>query len=163
MSRVGLAVGCSGGYPVEETLLGRHRFQARDVMISNPKTLPADATVDDARGALADDRVHMVLLVDGETLCGTLMRPDLVLAPVGENPALAFAVLRGRTVRPETPLDRIQQLLHRHGMRRLAVIDADRTLRGLVCLKRSRSGFCSDTDVASRAAAAVANTDEGTT
>lgn len=123
-------------------------------MINVPKTVPADATVDDARSVLADDHVHMVLLVDGETLIGTLTRPDLALAPAGELSARAFSVLDGRSTCPDTPLDRIQALLHRRGLRRLAVIDADRTLLGLICLKRSLSGFCSDADVASRAAAA---------
>ena len=36
--------------------------------------------------------------------------------------------------------------------RRLAVVDSECTLLGLVCMKRSRSAFCFDADVASRAA-----------
>ena len=45
----------------------------------------------------------------------------------------------------------VQELLIERGLRRLAVVDRDGTLLGLMCLKRTRTGFCSDEDVASRA------------
>lgn len=37
------------------------------------------------------------------------------------------------------------------GLRRLAVVDEAGRLEGLLCLKRTATGFCSDRDVASRA------------
>ena len=39
--------------------------------------------------------------------------------------------------------------------RRLAVVDDDHRLLGLLCLKRSGSGFCSDDDVISRRRARI--------
>lgn len=136
----------------------RRVHQALDVMISTPKTSPARASVDDVRAVMADDHVHMVLLTDGDKLCGTLVRTDLPSAGSGQEPALRWAVLPGRTVPPEAPAALVQARLIRYKLRRLAVIDADHTLLGLVCLKRSRSGFCSDADVAARASATAANT-----
>lgn len=123
----------------------------RDVMLTEPKTLPAGASVDDARAVLAGDHVHMVLLTQGATLLGTLTGADLVDVPADE-PALAWSVLSGRTVPPDASAGVVLGLLVRASSRRLAVVDADRTLLGLLCLKRSGTGFCSDTDVAARAA-----------
>ena len=126
-------------------------------MISTPKTLPARASVDDARAVMADDHVHMVLLTDGAKLCGTLVRADLPPAGSGHQPALGWAVLPGRTVPPDTPAALVQARLIHTKMRRVAVVDAGNTLLGLVCLNRSRSGFCSDADVVARAMAAAPN------
>ena len=53
----------------------------RGVMLTEPKTLPACASVDDARAVLAGDHVHMVLLTQGATLLGTLTGADLVDVP----------------------------------------------------------------------------------
>ncbi len=123
----------------------------RDVMITEPKTLPACASVDDVRAVLADAHVHMVLLTHGDTLRGTLTRADLTDVSA-DGPALAWSVLSGRTVAPHASAGVALGILVRSSSRRLAVVDADRTLLGLLCLKSSGTGFCSDSDVASRAA-----------
>jgi hypothetical protein len=54
--------------------------------------------------------------------------------------------------RPDVDVEevRLAMLAARH--RRLAVVGAEGELLGLLCLKRSGSGFCSDEDVAARAA-----------
>ncbi len=126
-----------------------------DVMLRHPKVLDAQATVDQARAALTDDHVHMVLLTEGSTLVGTLVRTDLPhpiqRSDQGSGPALPWSTLRDRTVPSATSADTVNKLLIERGLRRLAVIDHDGTLLGLMCLKRSRTGFCSDEDGASRA------------
>jgi CBS-domain-containing membrane protein len=130
-----------------------------DVMLRHPKVLDAQATVDQARAALTDDHVHMVLLTEGSTLVGTLVRTDLPhpiqRSDQGSGPALPWSTLRDRTVPSATSADTVNKLLIERGLRRLAVIDHDGTLLGLMCLKRSRTGFCSDEDVASRAQSRV--------
>lgn len=121
----------------------------REVMLANPKTLSADASIAEARAALGNDHVHMVLLTEGRTLGGTLTRTDL--PPAGSDGlALFWSTLSGRTVSPETPTRVVQDLLIERGLRRVAVVDADGSLLGLVCLKRRRTGFCSEADVVSR-------------
>lgn len=130
-----------------------------DVMLRRPKVLDAQATVDEARVALANDHVHMVLLSQGSTLVGTLVRADLP-PPIqgsdqGSGPALPWSTLRNRTVPPATSADAALELLIDRGLRRLAVVDHDGTLLGLMCLKRTRTGFRSDEDVASRAQSQV--------
>ena len=45
----------------------------RDVMLRNPKTLSARASVDEVRAALTNDHVHMVLMTEGGVLLGTVV------------------------------------------------------------------------------------------
>lgn len=131
----------------------------RDVMATRPKVLAASASVHDARSVLADDHVHMVLLTRGATLLGTLVRADLPPSAPGDGPALSWSTLAGRTASPDAPAAPVRELLVRTGLRRLAVTDADGTLLGLLCLKSSGAGFCSDDDIQSRATATT--TDHG--
>lgn len=126
-----------------------------DVMITRPKTLPSSGTtVAHVREMFDDDHVHMVLLTDEGVLRGTLVRGDLEAARDSPDPAPAmlFATLRGRTIGPADRIDQVQREMVDEGLRRLAVVDDHGGLLGLLCLKRRRTGFCSDRDVAERAA-----------
>lgn len=119
-------------------------------MLRHPKTLPADASLEQVEVVLGNDHVHMVLLTEGRTLVGTLVRTDL--PPVGtEGPALPWSRLAGRTVSPDATTLTVPEHLVDRGIRRLAVVAADGTLLGLICVKRHGGGFCSDAGVASRA------------
>lgn len=120
-----------------------------EIMIHNPKTLNARASIAAVRAALDDDHVHMVLLTDGTALVGTLVASDLPPASA-DDPALAWSRLNGRTVPPDCPVSDVLDLLNERENRRIAVVNTDRTLLGLVCLKARRTGFCSDADVTSR-------------
>jgi CBS domain-containing protein len=122
-------------------------------MLRQPKTLHALASVKEARELLADEHVHMVLLTRGRLLVGTLVRDDLPLAMQERDPtpALPWSTLRDRTVLPHERAETVQESLLERGLRRVAVVDVDGTLLGLMCLKRTGAGFCSDHDVRSRA------------
>ncbi|MGJ9423674.1 CBS domain-containing protein [Aeromicrobium sp. CF3.5] len=122
---------------------------AGDVMMRRPRTLSANASIGEARTVLRDDHLHMVLLTDGTKLVGTVTRSDLP-EPAAVGLALRWATLEGRTVGPGTSVASIEQMLVDQGRRRLAVVDADGALLGLMCLKRRGRGFCSDDDVESR-------------
>lgn len=119
-------------------------------MVADPKTLPSRASVTDARDAFADEHVHLLLLVEGRELVGTLTRDDLA----GEHPpqlsALDLATLEGRVIAPDVPLDEAGARMRDTGRRRLAVVDGDGRLLGLLCLKRHGRGFCTAEDLASR-------------
>ncbi|MEU8606605.1 CBS domain-containing protein [Actinoplanes sp. NPDC048791] len=121
-----------------------------EVMLRHPKTLSARASIMQTRAALSSDHVHLVLLTEGRRLVGTLMRTDLPpSATLGL--ALAWSTLAGRTVSPDTPTSVVHGLLIGQGIRRAAVVDADGSLLGLICLKQRKTGFCSDADVTARA------------
>jgi CBS domain-containing protein len=122
-------------------------------MVTTPAVHDPRTTVAQLRAFFRDNHVHMALLVDGARLLGTVDRGDLVPALSGENPAAAIAKLDGRTISPDTVLSEAFKAMKRNDRRRLAVTSDDSTLLGLLCLKRSGLGFCSDTDVRSRSCA----------
>lgn len=123
---------------------------AIDVMIVGPKVLSADAKVRDVRRLFEDDHVVMVLLAERGFLLGALLREDLPDTVAASAPALPLSATSGRTVLPTEPIAVVLRRLQEADARRLAVVDGAGHLLGLICLKRSRSGFCSDAGVAAR-------------
>lgn len=124
-----------------------------DAMITRPKTLPRGASVQQIRDLFTDDHVHLALIVDSDgQLLATLERGDIPAGASGTAGALGFGSLSGRTVTPELPLSAATAALHFAGRRRLAVVDGKGKLRGLLCLKRTGLGYCTDSGVAARAA-----------
>lgn len=124
-----------------------------DVVVRLPKTMPVDTHVRDARVALRDGHVHLLLLTDRGRLRGTLTRGDVPDDVDDLAMALPYAVLEGRTAHRDLPADQARLLLMSTGQRRLAVVDDQGVLLGLLCLQRMRTGFCRDADVQARAAA----------
>lgn len=124
----------------------------REAMVTVPWTHGVDLTVAGAYDAFTDSHVHMLLLTGGDgVLRGTLLRADLHAAADPGLPALELATLAGRTVGPEVGRDDVLELMRERDVRRLAVVDDAGVLLGLLCLKRTRDGFCSDADVRARA------------
>lgn len=115
--------------------------------------MPSDTSVRAARAALSDDHIHMLLLTDRGKLRGTLIRDDLPDHQDHPAPALTYGVLEGRTVFGDASAEETRLHMIRRGHRRLAVINDEGDLLGLLCLKRRLAGFCSDDDVTARAAA----------
>ncbi len=122
------------------------------VMIRDPKTMTTDVTVGEVKAVFRNDHVHMVLLTEAGVLVGTLVREDVHDAPHAGR-ALPWAVLSGRTIPPSASAEEARGALVASGARRLAVVDDQGVLLGLLCLKRRRTGFCSERDVRSRAVA----------
>jgi predicted transcriptional regulator len=122
-----------------------------DAMVTAPWTHEVATTVGQALDAFTDSHVHMLLLVHDGVLHGTVVRDDLVGTADPGGPALELATLVDRTVHPGHDLDAAMRLMREQGSRRLAVVDDDRRLVGLLCLKRTLDGFCSDADVDARA------------
>lgn len=122
-----------------------------DAMLRRPKVCRPDTTMADVRALFEDDHVHSVLVADGETLLTVLDRADVDGARP-DAPAQERGRLTGRTVGPDADLDETWRRMEAEPRRRLAVVDERNALVGLLCLKRRGHGFCSDDDVASRAA-----------
>ena len=123
-----------------------------DAMVTRPKTLGLQTTVDQVRVLFEDDHVHIALVVDLEgRLVTTIERSDI--APEVDGSALAAGVgtRAGRTIHPGRPLSEATSDLLSRGRRRLAVTDDRNHLLGLLCLKRSGLGYCSDNGVLARA------------
>jgi CBS domain-containing protein len=115
----------------------------RDAMVAAPKTMPAAGTVADLRAMFDNAHVRTALLVDGEEFAGVVHRDALPAEAADELPARELAVRDVPTIGPEEPLAEASRRLEASGENRLVVLDADgRTLRGLLCLTRDRSGYC---------------------
>ncbi|GAB4001522.1 CBS domain-containing protein [Nocardioides ultimimeridianus] len=113
-----------------------------EVMITAPTTFDAAITVGVARTSLARPKQHLVLLVDGAHLVGTLAAEDLPDTVGDDEPARDHARLEDRTARPTDTVADLWERLDHAGARRLAVVDDAGDLLGLVCVKRCRTGFC---------------------
>lgn len=133
------------------SVVGTAGESVADAMITRPHLHPAGTTVDEACAALTDSHVHLLLLVEDGRLLGTVERGDLDDVADGGRPALDVARLEGRTLPPDQPLDTAYAELVAAAQRRRAVVAPDGRLLGLLCLKRSGSGFCTDDGVAARA------------
>ena len=121
-----------------------------DAMVTDVKLSGAATTVREVRSLFADDHIHSAVFVERGVLLGVVDRADLPGDAPEDAPALRFAVTRERVVSADADLGRAQRRLIASGRRRLAVVDADGRFAGLLCLKRSLAGFCSDQDVGAR-------------
>ncbi|MBA8824012.1 CBS domain-containing protein [Saccharopolyspora lacisalsi] len=119
-------------------------------MIRAPKLCGPTTTVSDVHDLFHDDHVHAALIAADGALSAVVERSDISSAPP-DLPARLAGRLRGRVVGPGADLDTTWRAMVASGRRRLAVIDDHHVLLGLLCLKRTGKGFCSDSDVQARA------------
>ena len=123
-----------------------------EVMLTIPAIHPLSATVREIRDFFRDDHVHAALIVSpAGYLEAVLERDDIAGCRALDAAAAPLGRLAGRTVPPGASLAEVHRVMTAAGRRRAAVISADGRLLGLLCLKASRAGFCSDQDVRARA------------
>ena len=127
------------------------RQTVADAMLTDVKVHNARTTVREVRVLFDDEHVHAAVIVEDGALLAVVDRADLETAA---DDALALHVggRRRRVIAPEADLALAKRLMLACGRRRLAVVGRDGKLQGLLCLKRSRSGFCADRDVRARSA-----------
>ena len=114
-----------------------------DVMVTRPKTLPADATVADLRRLFANSHVISALLVDGSAFAGIVNRDDVPAGAADTTPAGELANRDVTTITPSAPVADAMAVLEATGDFRVVVLKEDgATLAGLVCLDQPRTGFC---------------------
>ncbi|HET8632548.1 MAG TPA: hypothetical protein VFL88_00260 [Gemmatimonadales bacterium] len=95
--------------------------------------------------------MRLALILDGERLVTAVEREEVRPELADDLPARGFGRLAGRVVRDDAALDDVCTLLNAGGSRRLAVVDEWSHLVGLLSLKRTGSGYCSDREIESRA------------
>lgn len=128
------------------------RGTVADAMVHHPKVHPVTSTVAQLRLWFSDDHVHAALITVDDVLITVVDRDDVHPALSANTPAASLGTLANRVVRSDLSLAAATQQLTSTGRRRLAVIDERQRLLGLLCMKRSRNGLCSDQDVHSRQA-----------
>ena len=109
----------------------------RDVMTSNPAAAEPSTTVLDAAKVMAAEDVGPVPIVEGERLVGVVTDRDLVVRVLaeGRDPSSTtigeIASSDLVTVQPDSDLSEAVQLMSRHQVRRLMVVENGR-LVGIV-------------------------------
>src|ERR671936_318950 len=103
-------------------------------MIVEPVTLPPDALVSDALELMATYHISGVPITDADgTLVGILTNRDLRFAPDVMQPVSTLMTANGLVTAPVgTTLREAEEILHRHKIEKLPVVDADGKLRGLI-------------------------------
>jgi CBS domain-containing protein len=123
-----------------------------EAMLSTPARHPLSATVGEIRDFFRDDHVHAALIVSpAGYLEAVVERGDIAGCQAPDAAAAPLGRLAGRTVPAGASLAEVRRAMTASGRRRTAVTSADGRLLGLLCLKASRAGFCSEQDVRARA------------
>jgi len=124
---------------------------AGEAMLTIPVRHPLSVTVREIRDFFRDDHVHAALIVSpAGYLESVVERDDIAGCQAPDAAAAPLGRLAGRTVPAGASLADVRQAMIAGGRRRAAVTSADGRLLGLLCLKGSRTGFCSDQDVRAR-------------
>jgi IMP dehydrogenase len=106
-------------------------------MIVEPVTLPPDVPVSQALELMSTYHISGVPITDGDgTLVGILTNRDLRFAPDVTQPVRALMTARDLVTAPiGTTLREAEEILHRHKIEKLPVVDADGKLCGLITVK----------------------------
>ena len=116
-----------------------------EVMMTRPKVLSAEATVDDARAVFANPKVQTCPMLDASgVLVAELSREQLPDSAAGGDPARGYAEAAPETIAPGAPMQQALDRLHALGDERLCVVDGDGRLQGLLCLNGRHNAFCTD-------------------
>ncbi len=111
----------------------------RDVMTTDPVSMPASATVLDAARKMREESIGAVLVLEGEQVCGILTDRDVVVRSVAAGQQPAATTLNQvcsqhlATVSPDDHLGVAVRLMRDKAVRRVPVVDHDRPV-GIVSL-----------------------------
>jgi IMP dehydrogenase len=142
-ARMAIAMARAGGIGI------LHRFmtvegQAREVktvkraqgfIIEHPYNVQADATVEQARGLMDRYKVGALIVMDAQgKLIGLVSQRDLMLAPASMGSIHEAMTPRERliTVGPDVTVPQARDLLYKHRVEKLPVLDKDDKLVGLI-------------------------------
>ena len=143
-----------------EEVVAVKRFES--VMIANPVTLQPQQTVKDALALMAKMRFSgFPVTENGGRLVGILTNRDLRFAKKKDQPISEVMTKEGLITAPEgTSLTQAQDVLHKHRIEKLPVVDQKGYLKGLITMKdiekrRQHPESCKDELGRLRVAAAV--------
>jgi CBS domain-containing protein len=116
---------------------------AKDLMTANPFAVAASATVRDAADLMREHDVGMIPVVrdlQTRTFEGVITDRDIAIRCVAHGHASDGFVAAYMTkeplatVRPESPVDEVVQLMERARVRRLPVVDGSNRVVGIIAL-----------------------------
>jgi IMP dehydrogenase len=144
-SRLAIAIAQEGGIGIVHKNLTPAE-QAKEVarvkrfesgIVRDPFTVTPDMTVRDVLEITRQHKISGLPVMRGKQVVGIVTNRDLRFETRLDEPVSSIMTPRERlvTVREGTPLEEAKQLMHRHRLERVLVIDDDFELRGLVTVK----------------------------
>jgi CBS domain-containing protein len=105
----------------------------REALVSDPRVLPGDATLQQVAELLTHPHVESALVLDGERLVGSITPETLVSAiakgrDLGSLTAADLADEEVPTIGPDESLEEALRVMAEHDLERLAVVDGERFL-----------------------------------
>ena len=164
-----IAVAREGGVGVIHKNMDPHQ-QANEVervkrsesgMITKPITLEPDKTIDEALALMKHYRISGVPITEGTKLVGILTNRDLRFVQDTRQQVREVMTSENLITVPEgTTLEESAEILHRHRIEKLLVVNGDGELRGLITVKDIQKKLdypnaCKDDSGRLRVAAAV--------
>ena len=113
-------------------------YSISDVMTSNPCTIDAEKPVAYAAKMMKEEDVGLAPIIEGDKLVGMLTDRDIAIRIVaeGRNPDQVkvrdVASKQVVTIDPQQDLDEALRIMAKHQVRRLAVVEKDGRLVGVV-------------------------------
>ncbi len=110
----------------------------RDAMVVEPRTLPADASAQEAGDLLQRAEVRAVYVTEGDRLVGVVTRKTLVREVVAAGRHPRETALGGiaepphYTIGPDVPVEDAFRFLEEEDAERVPVVDADERLVGVL-------------------------------
>jgi IMP dehydrogenase len=105
-------------------------------VILDPVTLTPTATVGVARQIMDRQNISGLPVVEGDVVCGILTRRDIRFQTSDDTPVSEIMTREGLvTAPPGTSLDEARQLMFRHKVEKVIIVDRAGRLRGLITMK----------------------------
>ena len=123
--------------PTEQALEVTRVKKFESGVITDPVTVEKSASVNHVLGLMTRYNISGVPVVDGPKVIGIVTSRDLRFEKNMETPVSQVMTPEDRlvTVAEGATSDQIQQLLHKHRIEKVLVVDAENTLKGLVTVK----------------------------
>ncbi len=142
-SRMAIAIAQQGGLGILHRFMSTRRQvemvrrvkRAENMVVEDPVTIPAEATVDQARQRMAEAEVGGLMVTDSAgVLIGLVATRDVLLAPDGGAPVSSVMTPRARLVVADASesMEQARQALHAHRVEKLPLVDAAGRLVGLI-------------------------------
>ena len=142
-SRMAIAIAQQGGLGILHRFMSTRRQvemvrrvkRAENMVVEDPVTIPAEATVDQARQKMAEAEVGGLMVTDSAgVLIGLIATRDVLLAPDGGAPVSSVMTPRARLVVADASesMEQARQALHAHRIEKLPLVDAAGRLVGLI-------------------------------
>ncbi len=169
-ARLAIAMAQEGGIGVIHKSMTVEN-QAREVrlvkkfesgVVKDPITIAASATIGELIALIKENRISGMPVLDGDELVGIVTSRDVRFEANYDLPVSSIMTTKDKlvTVREDFDLNEVKELLHRHRIEKLLVVNEAFELRGLITLKDIRKSedypnACKDEHGRLRVAAAV--------